>query len=60
MSRLIEDNFDIIPGNFYKDPEDKPANFYHFPYDWRQDNRETAKILQEQINNRTFKSSCQI
>lgn len=52
ISHLIEDNFDVRPGNIYEDPEDKAANFYHFPYDWRQDNRETAKLLQKHINKR--------
>jgi triacylglycerol esterase/lipase EstA (alpha/beta hydrolase family) len=50
ISRLITDNFQVIPGNIYDDPEDKPANFYHFPYDWRRDNRANAKLLQRLLN----------
>ena len=38
-SRLISDNFNVTPGNIYNDPDDKAANFYQFPYDWRRDNR---------------------
>lgn len=52
ISRLITNNFHAIPGNIYSDPEDRPANFYHFPYDWRRDNRKTAKLLKELLDRR--------
>ena len=52
-TKMITDNFTkVIQGNIYNDPEDKPANLYHFPYDWRRDNRPNAKLLQKLINKR--------
>ncbi|MDJ0679446.1 MAG: lecithin--cholesterol acyltransferase [Xenococcaceae cyanobacterium MO_167.B52] len=51
-SKLITDNFEVTQGDIYNDPEDKPANFYHFPYDWRRDNRINGKILNRLINRR--------
>ncbi|SKB11126.1 conserved hypothetical protein [Planktothrix sp. PCC 11201] len=51
-SRLITENFDVIQGNIYNDPEDKAANFYHFPYDWRRDNRVSARLLKKLIDQR--------
>ena len=51
-SNLIADNFEITQGNIYEDPEDKAANFYHFPYDWRRDNRINGKILNKLVNQR--------
>lgn len=47
--RVITDNFDIIPGNIR---ENKPANFFEFPYDWRRDNRINAKILKRYLDQR--------
>ena len=52
VSRLITDNFDVTPGDIYSDPDDKAANFYHFPYDWRRDNRANARILKTLIDKR--------
>ena len=46
---MITDNFDVIPGNIR---EDKPANFFEFPYDWRRDNRVNAKILKRHLDRR--------
>lgn len=51
-SRLITKNFDVISGNIYEDGDDKAANFYHFPYDWRRDNRANAKLLKRLLNKR--------
>jgi pimeloyl-ACP methyl ester carboxylesterase len=52
-SRMITENFsNVIQGDIYQDPDDRPANFYHFPYDWRRDNRAAAKILQRLLNKR--------
>lgn len=51
-ARLITDNFDVIEGNIYHDPDDKAANFYHFPYDWRRDNRASARLLKKLIDKR--------
>ncbi|MEL6471618.1 MAG: lecithin--cholesterol acyltransferase [Cyanobacteria bacterium J06623_4] len=44
-TRMIVDNFQVAQGDIYHDPADKPANFYHFPYDWRRDNRVHAHKL---------------
>lgn len=52
LSRSITEQFQVTQGNIYTDPEDKPANFYHFPYDWRRDNRATARLLQKLLNKR--------
>jgi triacylglycerol esterase/lipase EstA (alpha/beta hydrolase family) len=51
-SSLITDNFDVTVGNIYADPEDKAANFYHFPYDWRRDNRASAWLLKKLVDKR--------
>ncbi|MEB3123875.1 MAG: hypothetical protein VKL41_21945 [Snowella sp.] len=51
-SDLITKNFQVIPGNIYDDPESKSANFYHFPYDWRRDNRANANILKKLLDKR--------
>ncbi|WP_413168036.1 lipase/acyltransferase domain-containing protein [Capilliphycus salinus ALCB114379] len=51
-ARLITDNFDVTSGNIYTDSNDKPANFYHFPYDWRRDNRASAKLLKKLLDKR--------
>ncbi len=52
-SELITKNFDsITKGNIYNDPEEKAANFYHFPYDWRRDNRANANILKKLLDKR--------
>lgn len=51
-ARLITDNFDVTPGDIYNDPPDKAANFYQFPYDWRRDNRASARILKRLIDER--------
>jgi pimeloyl-ACP methyl ester carboxylesterase len=51
-SKLITDNFRVTEGNIYDDPEDKAANFYHFPYDWRRDNRGNANILKRLLDKR--------
>jgi len=49
---LISDSFDIIRGDIYNDPDDKAANFYHFPYDWRRDNRASARLLKRLLDKR--------
>ncbi len=46
-ARLITNYFEVIPGDIR---EDKPANFFKFPYDWRRDNRVNAKILKKYID----------
>ena len=49
-AQLITDNFIVIKGDVYKDPKDKAANFYEFPYDWRRDNRANAHILKRLLD----------
>ncbi|MEM9275240.1 MAG: lecithin--cholesterol acyltransferase [Cyanobacteria bacterium P01_F01_bin.143] len=49
-AKLITDNFEVTEGDIYKDPEDKAANFYRFPYDWRRDNRYSAKTLKRLLD----------
>lgn len=51
-SRLIIDNFKVVKGDIYQDPEEQIANFYHFPYDWRRDNRANANILKRLLDKR--------
>lgn len=51
-ARLITDNFNVTPGDIYNDPDDRAANFYQFPYDWRRDNRANAHILKKLIDKR--------
>ena len=49
LTRLITDNFQVIPGNIR---EDKPANLFEFPYDWRRDNRASARLLKKNLDER--------
>ena len=51
-SQLITQNFKVTEGDIYNDPEERAANFYHFPYDWRRDNRVNAKILKRLLDRR--------
>ena len=51
-ARLVTDNFDVTPGDIYNDSDDKAANFYQFPYDWRRDSRANARILKKLIDKR--------
>jgi pimeloyl-ACP methyl ester carboxylesterase len=51
-AKIITDNFDVKIGNIYNDPDDKAANLYAFPYDWRRDNRAIAKNLKRLIDKR--------
>ena len=50
--RFITDNFEVTFGDFYSDPADKAANYYHFPYDWRRDCRANARILKTLVDKR--------
>jgi len=51
-SHRITDHFDVTCGHIYDDPDDRAANFYHFPYDWRRNNRTTAHVLKRLIDKR--------
>jgi hypothetical protein len=42
----------VTPDDIYNDPDDKAANFYQFPYNWRRDNRANAHILKKLIDKR--------
>lgn len=48
-ARVITDNFEVVPGNLR---ENKPANFFKFPYDWRRDNRANARVLKKYLDQR--------
>ena len=52
LSRLITSNFEVTRGDIYHDPEDKPANYYEFPYDWRRDNRINARLFKKLVDKR--------
>lgn len=52
-TEMITKNFSgVIQGDIYRDSDEKAANFYHFPYDWRRDNRVAAKILKRLLDQR--------
>lgn len=47
--RLVEDNFEVTRGSI---DDDGPANLFEFPYDWRRDNRFTARQLKRLVDRR--------
>ncbi|HEU5374083.1 MAG TPA: hypothetical protein VFV38_01465 [Ktedonobacteraceae bacterium] len=49
LSRLITENFEVEKGTI---DGDELANFFEFPYDWRRDNRVSARKLQNFIEKR--------
>jgi pimeloyl-ACP methyl ester carboxylesterase len=49
MARMITETFDILEGSVH---EANPANFIEFPYDWRLDNRTTARQLRRLVEDR--------
>ncbi len=52
-TRMVTENFSkVTQGDIYNDPDDVAANLYHFPYDWRRDNRVAAKILKRLLDKR--------
>ncbi|MHC1767447.1 MAG: esterase/lipase family protein [Verrucomicrobiia bacterium] len=44
--RMIQENFQVVVGSL---TDTHPANFFEFPYDWRRDNRVSARRLQALI-----------
>ncbi|MFF3333977.1 esterase/lipase family protein [Streptomyces sp. NPDC002888] len=44
---LIRDTFDVVPGS---PDQDAPANYIEFPYDWRLDNRVSARRLAQVVD----------
>lgn len=51
-AKMITDSFDVTTGDIYNDPDDRAANFYQFPYDWRRDNRVSARTLKRLLDKR--------
>jgi pimeloyl-ACP methyl ester carboxylesterase len=49
VAQMIRETFDVVPGSVH---EAQPANFIEFPYDWRLDNRVSAKHLQALVQDR--------
>ncbi len=47
--RVISDNFDVTEGAI---DDERPANLFGFPYDWRRDNRASAARLKEFVDRR--------
>jgi triacylglycerol esterase/lipase EstA (alpha/beta hydrolase family) len=48
--RFMIDNFDVVENKCFNIRENKAANFFEFPYDWRRDIRVNAKILKRYID----------
>ncbi|WP_327207983.1 lipase/acyltransferase domain-containing protein [Rhizobium johnstonii] len=49
ISRMIRNAFDVVGGAV---TEDHAANYIEFPYDWRLDNRVSARRLEQLVNHR--------
>ncbi len=49
ISSMITSTFNVEKGNLV---EKKPANYFEFPYDWRRDNRVSARKLKNLIDER--------
>lgn len=49
ISNMITNTFKVEKGNLI---EKKPANYFEFPYDWRRDNRVSARKLKNFIDER--------
>lgn len=47
LARLITDTFQVVRGDVAGGP---PGNFYEFPYDWRRDNRASARQLKALVD----------
>jgi hypothetical protein len=48
-AKMVTDTFDVVPGSIW---EARPSNFIEFPYDWRLDNRVSARQLGELVSDR--------
>ena len=46
LVQALRDRFDVVPGEW---SDDRPANLFAFPYDWRLSNRVSAQRLDEGI-----------
>jgi pimeloyl-ACP methyl ester carboxylesterase len=49
VTRMITDAFDVVEGSVH---DERPANYIEFPYDWRLDNRITARRLGSLVDDR--------
>ncbi len=49
ISNMIMETFKVEKGNLF---EKKPANYFEFPYDWRRDNRVSARKLKKLIDDK--------
>lgn len=49
ITRMIQGEFDVVPGSLQSDI---PANYFEFPYDWRRDNRRSARELDRFVKQR--------
>lgn len=49
IPKLLSDTFQLVRGT---PSDDAPANFVEFPYDWRRDNRATARALKRLVDRR--------
>ena len=49
ISHFLANKFKLERGSL---SDEKPANFFEFPYDWRRDNRVAARQLKEFIDRR--------
>ena len=49
LRRLLTQNFQIVQGRL---DNNDPANYFEFPYDWRRDNRVSARRLQRFVEER--------
>ncbi|MBA3855376.1 MAG: lecithin--cholesterol acyltransferase [Cyanobacteria bacterium PR.3.49] len=47
LVKRLKDEFNLTVGSIN---DEKPANFFEFPYDWRRDNRQTASKLKALID----------
>jgi hypothetical protein len=49
VSRWITKHFEVVPGTMQ---DQRPANFFEYPYDWRRDNRVAARKLARFVEDR--------
>ncbi|MET7898565.1 lipase/acyltransferase domain-containing protein [Streptomyces mirabilis] len=47
LAAAVRDTFDVVPGSV---GSDRPANYLEFPYDWRLDNRVSARRLADTVD----------
>lgn len=52
MTEMIKKTFGVVEGHL---DSDKPANYIEFPYDWRRDNRASARRLKKVVEGKLDK-----